>query len=49
MTTAWVGELARLAVPARLLLTHFSERYRADEWEAMINEVRALFPNVEAA
>ncbi len=49
MTTTWVGELAALAEPQRLLLTHFSERYRPDEWDEMVDEVRARFASVESA
>ena len=48
MTTAWVGELAALAKPQRLMLTHFSQRYSPPEWAAMVEEVRQRFPNVEA-
>ncbi len=48
MTTAWVGELARRISPKRLLLTHFSERYPAAEWEQMVDEVRMIFPEVSA-
>jgi ribonuclease Z len=48
MTTAWVGHLAQLISPQRLILTHFSERYTPEEWEQMITEVRQHFPNVQA-
>jgi ribonuclease Z len=49
MTTQWVGQLAALAQPQRLLLTHFSERYAPQVWEEMVEEVRTHFPHTEAA
>ena len=49
MTTQWVGELAALAAPQRLLLTHFSERYRPEEWNEMVAEVREYFAEVQFA
>jgi ribonuclease Z len=48
MTTTWVGELAALVSPRRLMLTHFSERYSPQEWNQMVGEVRERFANVEA-
>jgi len=48
MTTTWVAQLAEQASPQRLLLTHFSERYTPEEWDDMVAEVRARFPNVQA-
>lgn len=48
MTTSLVARLAELAAPSRLLLTHFSERYTPQDWEAMVGEVRERFPNVQA-
>lgn len=48
MTTAWVGQLAQQISPQRLILTHFSERYTPNEWDEMIDEVRASFAAVEA-
>ena len=41
MTTSWVGQLAALAEPKRLLLTHFSERYSPEQWLQMEDEVKA--------
>jgi len=48
MTTRWVGELAIAAEVQHLLLTHFSDRYQPDGWDAMLAEVRAVFPHTEA-
>ena len=47
MTTTWVGQLARLISPQRLILTHFSERYTPQEWDQMVAEARERFPNVQ--
>jgi ribonuclease Z len=44
MTTEWVGRLAGLVRPERLLLTHFSTRYHANEWAQMLGEVQRFFP-----
>ncbi len=49
MTTRWVGELAARVAPRCLVLTHLSDRYQPDEWDAMAAEVRAIFPEVELA
>lgn len=47
MTTTWVARLAARIRPDRLLLTHFSERYTPNEWDEMIEEVRAIFPQAQ--
>ena len=47
MTTTWVGQLAQLISPQRLILTHFSERYTPEEWDQMVAEVQKCFSNVQ--
>ncbi|HEU5014037.1 MAG TPA: MBL fold metallo-hydrolase [Roseiflexaceae bacterium] len=45
MTATQVATLAREAGVGKLILFHVSERYRAPEYRAMLNEARAIFPN----
>ena len=44
MTASQVAELARQAGVERLVLFHLSDRYRPEEWRAMLAEARAIFP-----
>ena len=46
MTTTQAAELARRARAGRLILFHLSDRYRAEEWRAMLDEARAIFPKM---
>ena len=45
MTATQVAETARLAGVQQLVLFHLSDRYSKDEWIALLNEARAIFPN----
>ncbi len=44
MTTTQVATLARRAGIGRLVLFHLSDRYRPDQWQAMLMEAQAIFP-----
>jgi len=44
MTTTQAAKLARRARVGRLVLFHLSDRYRAEEWRAMLAEAQAIFP-----
>lgn len=43
MTTTQVATLAKRAGIGRLVLFHMSDRYRPDQWQAMLGEARAIF------
>ena len=45
MTATQAATLARQAHVGKLILFHVSERYRAPEYRAMLNETRAIFPD----
>jgi ribonuclease Z len=45
MTATQVAETARRAGVQQLVLFHLSDRYSKDEWMALLNEARAIFPN----
>jgi ribonuclease Z len=45
MTAAQAAETARLARVQQLGLFHLSDRYTKDEWLALLEEARAIFPN----
>lgn len=45
MTATQVAMLARDAEVGKLVLFHVSERYRAPEYRAMLDEAQAIFPN----
>lgn len=45
MTTGPVAELARQSAINRLVLFHLSDRYTSTEWNEMLAEARAIFPN----
>jgi ribonuclease Z len=45
MTAAQAADLARRAGVGRLILFHLSDRYRANEWQELLGEARAIFPN----
>jgi ribonuclease Z len=47
MTATQVATLAARAEVVRLVLFHLSERYRPEEWRAMLAEARAVFPATE--
>jgi ribonuclease Z len=47
MTAAQAAEFARLARVAALVLMHFAPRY-AGRYDALVEEARAVFPNVSA-
>jgi ribonuclease Z len=47
MTTGRVAELAKRAGLKRLILFHLSDRYTEAEWNEMLAEARAIFPNTE--
>jgi len=44
MTTTLAATVARRANVGRLILFHLSDRYRLEEWRAMLEEARAVFP-----
>lgn len=44
LTTVQAAELAAAAGVGELVLFHLSDRYRRDEWQAMLDEARAIFP-----
>lgn len=44
MTTTLVGTLANRAGIGRLVLFHLSDRYRPEEWRAMLGKVQTIFP-----
>jgi ribonuclease Z len=44
MTAMQAASLAARAGVGRLVLFHLSDRYRPDEWRAMLAEARAVFP-----
>lgn len=45
MTASQAAALARTAHAGELVLFHLSDRYRRDDWVAMLAEARAIFPN----
>jgi ribonuclease Z len=45
MTAMLAAQTARLAKAQQLILFHLSDRYPRDEWPALLNEARAIFPN----
>lgn len=47
MTADLVGRLAADAGVGRLVLQHLSRRYSSDEWVAMRDEAKAIFPRTE--
>jgi ribonuclease BN (tRNA processing enzyme) len=47
MTATHAAQLARQANVQELMLMHFSTRYR-DNYQALVDEARAIFPNVSA-
>ena len=47
MTATHAAQLARQAKVQELILMHFSTRYR-DHYQALVDEARAIFPNVSA-
>jgi ribonuclease Z len=44
MTAPQVATLAKQAEVGRLVLFHLSDRYRPDEWQELLAEARAIFP-----
>ena len=47
MTAAQAARLADRADVGQLLLFHLSQRYRREEWPALLAEARAIFPNTQ--
>ena len=45
MTTGLAATIARRAGVGRLVLFHLSDRYRPEEWPALLAEARAIFPS----
>ncbi len=43
-TTRQVAQIAKEAKIGKLVLFHLSQRYRPDEWTAMLKEARKIFP-----
>ncbi len=44
MTATQAATLAKRAAVGRLVLFHLSDRYRPEEWRAMLGEAQAVFP-----
>ena len=47
LTSRQAAELAARAQARRLLLFHLSDRYEVEEWLAMLEEARSVFPPTE--
>ncbi|XID92711.1 ribonuclease Z [Paenibacillaceae bacterium WGS1546] len=48
-TAVQAAEIAKAAGVGRLLLTHFSSRYKPDDLQALEEQARTVFPRTEAA
>ncbi|WP_100010727.1 ribonuclease Z [Lentibacillus sediminis] len=48
-TTVQAAELARKSNAARLVLTHISSRYQKEDYQQLLAEACAIFPNTELA
>jgi ribonuclease Z len=47
MTTVRTAQLAKRAGIEELILFHLSDRYQPSDWEEMLSEARAIFPNTK--